>query len=138
MLSDMSDSPDSGKPERLGSVAPSETTAGEVSLDPLSQEMVVLRVRGALDLALSPMLGQVTDRATRLGARVAIVDLTGVDFLASRGMAELLRAQVRLREHGSVIRVVAADRVVLRPLMLTRLIDEFDIYPTVQDAVTGR
>jgi len=43
-----------------------------------------------------------------------------------------------LRDHDADMRVVAADRVVLRPLMLTRLIDEFDIYPALDEALTDR
>jgi hypothetical protein len=53
-------------------------------------------------------------------------------------MAELLRAQAELNKRGAALRVVAATRVVLRPLMLTRLIDEFDMYPTLDEAVAGR
>jgi|SRR5581483_10437989 len=109
-----------------------------VVLDALAEGVVVLRVHGPLDLAAVPMLRQVIDRAARQRPRVAVVDLSGVEFLASVGMAELLRAQAELNKRGAALRVVAATRVVLRPLMLTRLIDEFDMYPTLDEAVTGR
>lgn len=109
-----------------------------VVLEALAEGVVVLRVRGALDLALSPMLRQITERAARQRPRLALIDLTEVTFLASVGMAELLRAQGLLRDHDADMRVVAADRVVLRPLMLTRLIDEFDIYPALDEALTDR
>ena len=94
----------------------------------------VLRVTGALDLALAPKLQQLVDRAVRQGDGVLVVDLTGVDFLASAGMSVLVRAH---REQAAV-RVVAEGRVVLRPLEITRLTDELDIYPTLAEAVAGR
>jgi len=115
-----------------------EPAAGLVVLEPLTEGAVVLQVSGALDLVLAPMLRQLTERAARQRPRLAIIDLRKVEFLASVGMAELLRSQVQLREHGTTMRIVAADRVVLRPLTLTRLIDEFDVYPTLDEAATGR
>jgi anti-anti-sigma factor len=63
-----------------------------------------------------------------------VVDLTEVTFPASAGLAELVRANRQLR--GQVpVRVVAGGRLVLRPLELTRLTDELDIRPTLDDAL---
>ena len=94
----------------------------------------VLRVDGALDLALAPKLRQLAERATRLRPAVLVIDLTDVTFLASAGMAELVRAHRGLT--GSApLRVVAGSRITLRPLELTRLTDEFAIYPSLPDAL---
>jgi anti-sigma B factor antagonist len=110
--------------------------AGSVGLEEVP-EGVVLAVSGALDLALAPTLRRTVERAGRLRPALLVIDLTAVTFLASTGMAELVRAHRDLR--GDVpVRVVAAGRLVLRPLQLTRLTDELAIHATLADALAAR
>lgn len=112
-----------------------ETSTGTVALEPQENGGVVVRVTGALDLALAPKLQQFVDRAARLRPDLLVLDLTGVDFLASVGMAVLVKAN---REKALPdVRVVAAERVVLRPLQMTRLTDELAVYPTLAAALAG-
>jgi anti-sigma B factor antagonist len=110
--------------------------AGSVRVDQVPGG-VVLAVSGALDLSLASELRRTVERAARLRPARLVIDLTAVTFLASAGMAELVRADRQLL--GEVpVRVVAAGRLVLRPLELTRLTDELTILPTLADAlVTG-
>lgn len=120
-----------GGPAERGSFE--DEPAGTVALDEVP-EGVVLTVGGALDLALAPTLRRTVERAARLRPRLIVIDLTAVTFLASSGMAELVRARRQLR--GEVgVRVVATGRLVLRPLQLTRLTDELDIHATLADAL---
>ncbi|MDQ7810848.1 STAS domain-containing protein [Amycolatopsis sp. A133] len=106
--------------------------ADGVKLETLG-DALVLRVTGALDLVLAPKIRQLVDRAQRLAPSVLVIDLTEVDFLASAGMAELVRAH-RLTA-SMAVRVVATGRVTLRPLELTRLTDELVIVPTLAAAL---
>ncbi len=106
--------------------------ANGVELETLG-DALVLRVTGALDLTLAPKVRQLVDRAQRLASSVLVIDLTAVDFLASAGMAELVRAH-RLSSSMAVL-VVATGRVTLRPLELTRLTDELVIAPTLEAAL---
>ncbi|WP_233158110.1 STAS domain-containing protein [Actinokineospora bangkokensis] len=101
------------------------------SVELVAGDPAVIRVSGALDLVLAPELERLVARTP--GERL-VVDLTDVDFLASAGMSALVRAH---RERQA-LRVVATGRVVLRPLEITRLVDELDVYPTVAEAVAGR
>jgi anti-anti-sigma factor len=106
--------------------------ADGVTLEKLD-EALVLRVTGALDLTLAPKLRQLVDRAQRQAPSVLVIDLTEVSFLASAGMAELVRAH---RSTASIaVRVVATGRVTVRPLQLTRLTDELVIAPTLSAAL---
>ncbi|WP_410648938.1 STAS domain-containing protein [Amycolatopsis sp. cmx-4-54] len=105
---------------------------GVVTLDDRGA-CVVLRVSGALDLALAPQLRQLAERAVRLGPEKLIIDLTEVSFLASAGMAELVRAH--RHSSKSDLRVVAVGRITLRPLQITRLTDELAIFPTLSAAL---
>ncbi|MFJ9782396.1 STAS domain-containing protein [Amycolatopsis sp. NPDC101161] len=111
------------------------SSAGTVALDH-RDGTAVLRVDGALDLALAPKLRQLAERAARLEPAVLVIDLTGVTFLASAGMAELVRAH-RKRTVPAPLRVVAAGRITLRPLELTRLTDELAIYPSLAEALAA-
>jgi anti-anti-sigma factor len=95
----------------------------------------VLQVTGGLDVALAPRLERVIDRTVREGAQRIVIDLTRCDFLASAGIAALARAQ-RLGRGGAVaVRIVAASRLVLRPLQLTKLDGDLDIRPTLTAAL---
>jgi anti-anti-sigma factor len=112
------------------------TSGGTVELEQHGRT-AILRVTGALDLITAPRLGRLFDRALRQRADLVVADLTGVDFLASAGMAELVRAN-----RGCVppirLHVVAAGRITMRPLELTRLTDELTIFPSVPDALAAR
>jgi anti-anti-sigma factor len=62
-----------------------------------------------------------------------VIDLTGAEFFSSAGIAVLVLA------HGNgvgvALRVVASDRVVLRPLELTGLIGDLAIYSSLESAL---
>lgn len=107
--------------------------AGSVALEDRNGT-AVLHVDGALDLALAPKLRQLVERAARQRPAMLVIDLTGVTFLASAGMAELVRAH-RGPAASVPLRVVAGGRITLRPLELTRLTDELAIYPSLSEAL---
>ncbi|MEU0532096.1 STAS domain-containing protein [Amycolatopsis tolypomycina] len=112
------------------------SSAGSVALEN-RDGVAVLRVDGALDLALAPKLRRLAERAGRLRPALLVIDLTGVTFLASAGMAELVRAH-RGPAAVAPLRVVATGRITLRPLELTRLVDELAIYPSLSEALAPR
>lgn len=102
-----------------------------------AEDAVVLRVTGELDLATAPKLQQKVDTALREAPpAVLVIDLSAVTFLASAGMAVLVAAHRRGGEHTKV-RVVAAGRVTLRPLELTKLTTELAVFPTTEQALAG-
>ncbi|WP_370965161.1 STAS domain-containing protein [Amycolatopsis sp. cg9] len=107
--------------------------AGSVALED-RDGTAVLRVDGALDLALAPKLRQLAERAARARPALLVIDLTDVTFLASAGMAELVRAHRGLTA-SAPLRVVARGRITLRPLELTRLTDELAIYSSLSEAL---
>ena len=109
---------------------------GSVELDQVVEGVLVVRIVGALDLVLAPKLQRAVEHAARSATRLMVVDLSRVTFLASIGMAVLLRMH-RERSPGTAVRLVADTAVVLRPLQLTRLADELDIVPSTSAAVAG-
>lgn len=100
-------------------------------------EAVLLRVTGELDLATAPQLQRKVDSTLREDPpAVLVIDLSAVTFLASAGMAVLVAAH-RGSGAGTRVRVVAASRVTLRPLQLTKLTTELAVFPTTEQALAG-
>ncbi len=111
------------------------TSAGTVALG-YERGAAVLRVTGALDLALAPKLRNLADRALRTRPALVVIDLTEVDFLASAGMAILLHVHRRCPPAG--LRVVADGPITMRPLQMTRLTDELVMFATLASALDDR
>jgi len=100
-------------------------------------DVVVVAVRGEVDGAACPWLSD------RLVARVRsthhlVVDLSDVSFLGAAGLTVL----VLLREEALVERcrlcVVARTRLVRLPLMITGLVDVFDVHGDLVGALVCR
>lgn len=96
---------------------------------------VVLAVTGALDILTA---GDFTERLRTVLAeapRAVVVDMSGLDFLASAGMAALVEG-TRVAEAGTRLVVVADGPATSRPLTITGLTELIKLYPTLDDAVT--
>lgn len=99
----------------------------------------VVTVDGQLDTLSAPVLDDCIRDQLAATPEHLILDLQPVRFLASDGLTCLLRAQhfaqqtpkSQLRLAGLVTRTVA------RALELTGLLDLFDTYPTLADALAG-
>ncbi len=97
----------------------------------------LLDVHGEVDTLTAPALEQaLRDLLADPGAgQLVVVDLTGVTFLASSGLAVLIRAAHRATERHLRLRLVAPSRAVRRPLQITGSDQLFDMYEDVSAAV---
>ena len=68
------------------------------------------------------------------GAPEIIVDLAGLEFIDSSGVAALARGRKLARHAGGDLLLAAPRREVLRVLTLTRLIDVFPVHASVDEA----
>lgn len=82
---------------------------------------IALHVRGDVDMVTAPVLAEHVrqQRGTSIGTLV--IDLAGVTFLGSAGLAVLAEAHVACRDRGVELRVVATSPMVLRPIQVTGL-----------------
>jgi len=98
--------------------------------------VVVVTVAGEIDMATAEtMRTPITDRLRDADARLVIVDLSGVGFLASSGLAALIEA-VHIAERRQVdLRLVVDSLPVRRALQITKLLDRFDTVPSVDVAL---
>lgn len=89
----------------------------------------VVVVRGEVDLA---SVGQLQSAIGRYSGQVLTVDLRGVDFIDSAGLAVLMKEHDRLVETGGELKLVVKDKgPVSRLLELTGLTQSFPISNTL-------
>ncbi|WP_185981770.1 STAS domain-containing protein [Skermania sp. ID1734] len=100
--------------------------------------VTVLTVTGDLDLLTAPRLSAALHASLHRDSASVIVDLTGLHFLASVGITALLDAAERIRLRGGShtrLAVVALGQVSRRPLQLTGVDAELDVYSTLPEAL---
>jgi len=94
---------------------------------------VVLHVRGELDLCTTAILTAAIETAVRAEPSVMVIDLSGVGFLASCGLEALLVAHQSTDKIS--LRVVATSRATLRPLKVSGLIENLNVYESLTAAL---
>jgi len=100
-----------------------------------SDRLVVLSVRGAVDMLNAPQLAEAICHALREAPAGLIVDLTRVDFLASVGMSVLVAAQEAANAMSLRFGIVAEGAATSRPIRLLGIDAVLTIYPTLSDAL---
>ena len=95
---------------------------------------VVVALRGELDIADAVSVAAAL-AAVAARERAIIVDLAGLEFIDSSGVAALARGRKHARHAGGDLLLAAPQQQVLRVLTITHLIDAFAVYPRVDDAV---
>ena len=68
---------------------------------------------------------------------VVVVDLAEVQFLSSTGLAALTLAHRVAVASGNQLRMVATDRVTLRPLEITGMTTQIAVFDSTDDAMAG-
>ena len=95
---------------------------------------VVVALRGVLDVAEA---ASVAAALTAIAARQRdiIVDLAGLEFIDSSGVAALVRGRKQARYAGCELLLAAPQQQVVRVLTLTRLLDVFPVHASLAEAV---
>jgi anti-sigma B factor antagonist len=94
----------------------------------------VVALRGELDLADAAI---VAAELTAVAARergIIVVDLAGLEFIDSSGVAALARGRRQARQAGGELILAAPQRNVMRILTVIRLAEAFSVYASVQEA----
>lgn len=99
---------------------------------------IVVRIRGEIDLSNHMKLREGLFEACEMvqPPSPVVLDLSEVEFLASVGLSELLLCHERAMARRTPLRVVAAERRVLRPMEVTGLDRLLDLYPSLDEALT--
>ncbi len=98
----------------------------------------VFSPKGAIDLHVSPQLRasllEVVDRKPKR----LVVDLSGVPYVDSSGIAVLILAKQTLDEHGGRFMLAGAQEPVRIILESARLDQYFQLYPDIDAAQAAR
>ncbi|HVH21204.1 MAG TPA: STAS domain-containing protein [Pseudonocardia sp.] len=97
--------------------------------------VAVLAVRGEIDALTTPQLETGIDELLADPAERVVLDLTQVTFLASSGLAVLIRAAQLAGERAQRLRLVVATRAVRRPLQVTGSDQLFDLFDDLGAAI---
>jgi anti-sigma B factor antagonist len=96
-------------------------------------DRVVLSVLGEIDLVTVPGLEAAIAEHVA-AAPCLVLDLSGVTFFGSLGVAALMRATTLAEERGTRLLVVVADRV-RRTMEVTKTASLFTVYGSVEEAL---
>lgn len=96
----------------------------------------VLTVSGEVDLATAPALENTIEAILTGKPAALIIDLTGVSFLASAGMATLVAAHQRAGDATTIV-VVADGPATSRQLKMTSLDQVFALHTTLAEALAS-
>jgi anti-sigma B factor antagonist len=99
-------------------------------------DVQVVVVVGDVDALTAPQVVTAVENALAQQPRVVVVDLSGVDFLASAGLSALVQGHNKAGEGGR-FRVVAAGPATRRVLELTGLTDQLAVFASRADALAG-
>lgn len=122
-----SDLPAEGQPDvsTEGTEAPFDDV---ITLSTSTEDGVVtVTVVGEVDTFTAPVLRSTLDSQLEQSPRELVIDLSGVQFLGSAGLAVLVETQKSARSREVALRLIATTRAVTRPLEVTGLIDLFTI-----------
>jgi len=101
----------------------------------------LVEVSGEVDLhtapALRAALDAAVDRAVGSDACDVLVDLSGVGFMDSTGLGELVGAHKALQRHGGRLHLAAAGDRVARLISLTALDEVLDVHPDRTSALAS-
>ncbi len=98
---------------------------------------VVVHVAGEIDVYSAPALRERLDDEIGGGQHDIVVDLTDVSFMDSTGLGVLVGRLKQIRLNDGSMRLVAANDRVLKVFTITGLDKVFEIYPTVDEALTA-
>lgn len=124
-------------PILLGGGDPSAEDLVAVSVGRPWPGVAVVHVSGEVDMFTGPVLRR------RIGDEFAaepehlVLDLTGVDFLGSSGLAILADASQVAATTGTSVRLVASSTAVTRPLVCTGMAELFARHDSVADALAA-
>jgi len=95
----------------------------------------LFEIVGRVDSSNANELGSVLDRAADDGNNNLVLDLSGVDYMSSAGLREMVRILKRVKRSGGDLRIANPSERVREVLELAGLDSIFEIYPTQVEAV---
>lgn len=106
-------------------------------MDHLEDDVQILQLTGRLDAYSSPDVREWIASRTQGPPAQIVVNLRGVSFVDSTGLATLVQGMKRSREHGGDLLLCHLQQPVRLIFELTRLDRAFEVLPAEEDAVAA-
>jgi anti-sigma B factor antagonist len=104
----------------------------------LSGKIAIIEIKGSLvgDDDTDSFHAAVADFVEQ-GNKSLIVNMQRVNYMNSSGIGALIAAHSRFRRNGGEVKLACLSNNVQNVLAVTKLVDVFDICPTVDEAIDG-
>jgi anti-anti-sigma factor len=97
--------------------------------------VTILDIKGDLADQTADEMAQALRRLLAAGRRKIVLNLGGTDLVSTRGIAECVAAQKRLRERGGELKIAGASTELKRLFELVALEKVIECHPEVRNAV---
>lgn len=124
--------------DELTAIAPEAATSTDllaVKAEQVRSDVMVLLPRGDIDIATHDQFGDAMRTVISALPRLVIIDLDGVEFLASSGLEALLDGRHQAAELGVEVALAGGRRATLRVLELTGVLGSFRHFASVGQAL---
>ncbi|HWL93277.1 MAG TPA: STAS domain-containing protein [Phycisphaerae bacterium] len=98
-------------------------------------DAAVVYAGGSCTMTVSKRLADTLREVGGENLRVVVLDLTGLDFIESSGLGGIVAGYLRARLHKGELRVVNPTPDIRKLLEMTRLVQLFPIYPSIEAAL---
>jgi anti-sigma B factor antagonist len=95
----------------------------------------LFEIIGRVDSSNAAELGNALDKSVDDGRSNLVLDLSGVEYMSSAGLREMVRVLKRVKRTGGDLRIANPSDRVKEVLELAGLDTIFEIYPTQVEAV---
>lgn len=99
------------------------------------KRVTLVEVRGRIDSTNADELGKVLNDSIEAGRNQLVLDLSGVEYMSSAGLREMVASLKRVRKGTGDLRLANPSDRVTEVLELAGLDTIFDVYDTQVEAV---
>ncbi len=100
-------------------------------------KVTIIDLEGRLDVHLSLEIEQQVNNIIDGGEKFLVFNLEGVQYLSSSGLRIFIAAMRRLKQIDGNLKLANMSESVKKIFKVVELIDLFEIFPTVNDAVNS-
>ncbi|MDY7009587.1 MAG: STAS domain-containing protein [Planctomycetota bacterium] len=100
------------------------------------ENAVVLAIAGSVSMTDAQRLQEKLEELAAERVSVIVLDLKEMDFICSVGLGAIIVGHLKCRHHSGKVRLVSPVPSVRELLETTRLTKLFDIYDSVEEALT--
>jgi anti-anti-sigma factor len=101
------------------------------------ERAVVIVARGELDVTSSEQFAAALSRANQSHLPLTVVDLSGLQFIDSSGLATLIKADQEAKSAGRRLAVIRGPRQVQQLLELTGLSERLELIGSINELGPG-